>query len=281
MEMLTTPESNSRQANNPAMAPGLAWFVQDHDTLLPALEALKLCVAHQQVPSKALLLHVQDHMAEHFGLEETVLFPMVPFAPSAVMLVAEHDALWQLWHAMHQACAGLNANWPQTVDAFCQRMQAHMHEENACLLPSCERDMTASDKARLWRALEQAQLSTVTRWVERPALSYGVQLLANPIGPLTKPSYTITPHCRAEWVTLPGGPGLRSHCSPHAQQITVVSGQVQVVTPTWQGTLTAGQPNCLHLDPMVPLAVTASAQTSVCLVLKLPVVYPALQGHRA
>jgi hemerythrin-like domain-containing protein len=162
---LANPLTTHNAAKPRPLHSALAWFVNDHALLEPALEALSHCVATQTLPSQALLQHLNDHMAEHFGLEETVLFPAVPFTPSVMLLLAEHDTLWQAWHAMAQACHSHQPNWPDTVNAYLHLMRHHMHEEDACLFPSCQRDMPIEHLLHLHRKLEHAQLRK--NWVER------------------------------------------------------------------------------------------------------------------
>jgi quercetin dioxygenase-like cupin family protein/hemerythrin-like domain-containing protein len=248
----------------------LDWFIQDHDLLIPALDALLAAVEAQQPPSQALLRHIHDHMAEHFGLEETVLFPVVPFKPSVVLLLAEHDQLWQLWQGMAIACQAITANWPEAVQAFCHKMHTHIHEENACLLPSCQRDMPLELLLKLHRQLEQAQLNK--HWQPRAPLPRKATLL--PMADSDRLHYRIQPDCRVEWVSMPKGQQIKPHVSPHAQTVLLLSGQVMLTTPDWSGLLShAGQ--AVQLDPVVMLAIDAQDHSRL-LLLKAPVVYPTL-----
>ena len=255
----------------PKLHNSLDWFIHDHDMLMPALDALEEAVQTGQQPSQALLRHLHDHMAEHFGLEETVLFPAVPFKPSVVLLLAEHDMLWQHWHTMAQACQTQADTWPESVQAYKQKMQAHMHEENACLLPSCQRDMPLENLLKLQRQLDMAQLKK--NWQPRPPLPRKATLL--PMADSDRLHYRIQPDCRVEWVSMPKGQQIKPHFSPHAQTVLLLSGQVLLTTPDWSGLLThAGQ--AVQLDPVVTVALNAQDHSRL-LLIKAPVVYPDLR----
>jgi quercetin dioxygenase-like cupin family protein len=265
---------NATIDNSPVeLSEGLAYFKADHDALEPALHTLSDCATHNTLPGILLIQHIYDHMAEHFGLEEQALFPHVPFLPSAVLLIAEHDDLWRLWYAMQQACTQDAIDWPTHVNTFVARMRGHMHEENACLLPACERDMTAMAKRAVARALEALQTPPNRQWQPRPVIARGVTHLADaaPHNP-QKLSCTVQHNCQVVWVTMPKAQGMKTHVSPHAQTWVVLSGTVTAESLEWSGTLLPGEG--LAVDPVVPISLTAKRNAQL-LCIKQPVVLPA------